>query len=212
MTRLTQSGLCTAASNEGYPVSGEQFHERLEWGLLPQPDEDGKWDAEVARALIRAQQLWTNESVHALPRRALRMRCEGFPIPDEKVLAALRAVAPTIQQPSRKMKATAWARQILANPAAIARKRNRIRPSERPPAASTWKDLLNRINVEAVAKRTWVWCHVASALRSLPFRPEDEVGEIPIEELMTLLAVQDLAAVEHAAGIENATIGKSPRR
>lgn len=200
MTRLTQPELCAMASAAGYPASGEQFLERLKWGLIPPPGDDGRWSADAAKALIRAQQLWTEERVHQLPRRALRMRCEGFPIPDENVLDALRAVAPTIDQPSGKMKTTVWARQVLADPASITRKQKPKRRPVRVPSPSTWNDLLRRTTVEAVTKRFWVWCHVASALRSLPFRPEDKISDVPVEELVTLLAVQDLAVAQESEG------------
>lgn len=201
MATLSEWALRERAAEEGFPVSGEQFHKYRTWGLLPEPDADGRWSEDWIARLIRIREL--GGSVRQVPRRVILLRCEGFPVPAENLRDAMCAVARTIPTPARSMKQVLRVRRRSGEPAAPAPSQRQARAAWRPPPPGQWVDILRRASREDIEARAGFWCYFTAALRSPPFG-DDPIREIPLEEVVTIFAIQDIAA----RSIENQDLTK----
>ena len=188
---LTEWALRDRAAEAGFPVSGEQFRDYRAWGLLPEPDGDGRWSEETSARLIRIREL--GGSVRQMPRRVILLRCEGFPVPADNLRDAMGAVARTIPTPARSMKQVLRVRRRTGEPAAPAPSQRQARAAWKPPPPGQWPDILRRATREDIETRAGLWCYLTAVLRSPPFT-DDAVRSIPLEEVLTMLAIQDIAA------------------
>jgi hypothetical protein len=138
----------------GYPVNHDQFQRFRKWGLIPEPDGDGRWPAEVLDRLIEIR----SHPLRQLPRRVLALRENylHFPVPPDKIRQAAAATVPGIDAPVRKFKRIDaainwWAQwQNTQNqwnqlgPMQPAIKAPQARqPNAWPPAPTEWIDILS---------------------------------------------------------------------
>ncbi len=212
MDRLTARQLRDRAG-----VSWRQLRDFRAAGVVGEPDESGRWSAEAVAALVRARELERVEGVRPLPRRVVRLRCEGFPVTGDKLRDAMRAIAPTVPQPVRTMRRLLRARRLLAEPTLAAlpprEQARRERAAWQPPPPERWVDTLNRSNPEAVGWRFWQWCLAVQWARERTRGTPDDVMDIPLEEAVLLFAIQDIAAVLDTADKEPAGENEArPRR
>ena len=191
MTTLTEWALRDRAAEAGYPVSGQQFSTYREWGLIPDPNTDRRWPEEMTGRLIRIREL--GESVWSLPRRVVLLKCEGVPVPADRLREAMWAIVPTIPKPARTMKRIHNASNRLAAPAASTPSRRQARAAWRPPPAGQWRSVLDQASRDDFEWRAGMWCYWTHAMRALPLEAES-VSDLPLEEVVTLLAIRDIAA------------------
>jgi len=190
-------GLREAAAEVGYPVNHKQFHAYCEAGLLPTPDEvSRRWSAKDLERLVQIRELGAR--VRSLPRRVLLLRRNflDFPVPGEKLRAAMLAVVPIIRSPKRKMSRVHraivwWEQQSTPFPGSP------VRPlPQRPPHPDEWELLLRTADFERFAGRIPVIYYAAGTV--LPFftsGTEHALDDIPFEEQLILWVVRELAEV-----------------
>lgn len=198
MERLTSRQLRARAAESGYKLSGTRFNDLRDcWGLIPAPDADGCWSDDIAERLIRIGEL--RRSVRSMPRRVIILRCEGVPIPPDKVRDAMCDVIPTITQSVSKMKRAMKARELLAAPdvaqLTVRERRKREREAWRPPPPAKWLNLMRQGVPERMERRFGIWCLAAQWARERSRDAPHDISEIPLEELVTLFAVHDIAVV-----------------
>ncbi len=198
MERVTAGWLRARASEAGYPVSGDNFDGFRTWGVVPEPDDDGLYPADALQAIVRARELGAEPGLKMLYRRVVRLRCEGFPVPDAKLVDALAKTAATLQRPARTMTAVRQVRARVGNPTATKPSR-RAAARERlegwqPPPPERWREVMSRVIAEAVGARFGLWCYLGGAILHHANLAEDELTGIPLHDVVALLAVHDAAA------------------
>lgn len=198
MEQLTSRQLRARAAESGYMLSGARFNDLRRWGLIPEPDADGCWPEDIADRLVRIGVL--GRSVRSMPRRVIILRCEGVPIPPNKVRAAMCDVIPTIAPQGRKMKRAMKARSLLAGPETakltVRERRKREREAWKPPDPDQWISVVRSAIPGGIDRHFWTWCIAARWARSLSQMSGDvgkDVSDIPTEELVTLFAIHDIA-------------------
>jgi hypothetical protein len=195
MERLTSRQLRARAAESGYKLSGARFNDLRRWGLIPAPDAVGCWSEDIADRLVRIGAL--GRSVRSMPRRVIILRCEGVPIPPDKVRDAMCDVIPTITQSVSKMKRAMKARELLAAPdvaqLTVRERRKREREAWRPPPPAKWLNLMRQGVPEWMERRFGIWCIAAKWSTERVRNTAHDIANIPIEELVTLFAIQDIA-------------------
>lgn len=196
MDRLNESQLRTVAAARGYPVSGRQLRDFQRWGLMSGPDAEGRWPADTVDTLVQIRAM--GDRVRSLPRRVLLLRCEGLPVAGEHLRDAMREVAPTIRQPVRTMRRALRAHRLLADPAAAQLTEGEWRAwenGEHVPPPAQWPQILSQAAPEGIARRfTDRWFLAVLWMRERTRGTPYDVTDIPLEELLTLLAVREIAA------------------
>jgi hypothetical protein len=197
MNRVNESQLRTAAAAKGYPVSGRQLRDFQRWGLIPASDAEGTWSGDTVDTLVQIRAM--GESVRSLPRRVLLLRCEGLPIAGDYLRDAMAEVAPTIRQPVGKMRRLLRARRLLSEPAAARLTDAEWRVWEeqlgKMPEPGQWPQILSQAAPEGVERRfTDRWFLSALWMRERVRETPYDINDIPLEEVLTMLAVLDIAA------------------
>lgn len=197
MKHLNESQLRRQAGNKGYPVSGRQLRDFQHWGLIPSPDADGRWPDDTVDTLVTVRA--RGNEIRSLPRRVILLRCDGLPISADHLKDAMRDVAPTIRQPMRKLRRVARARRLLAEPAAAQLTDQEWRAWEQTtgkiPEAAQWPGVLSQATGEGVARRfSDRWYLSALWMRERTRNTRYDVSDLPLEEMLTMLAVLDTAA------------------
>lgn len=201
MERLNESQLRAHAAAKGFPVSGRQFRDFRHWGLIPSPDTDSRWPASTVDTLvtIRAR----GNEIRSLPRRVILLRCDGLSIPADRLRSAMRDVAPTIRRPVRAMRRVARARRLLGEPTAARLTEREWRVWEQTtwkiPEPSQWPDILDSATEEGIDRRVGIrWYLAALWMRELGRDTPYDLSDIPLEEMLTMMAIQDVSfAREH---------------
>lgn len=191
MATLSEWALRERAAAAGHSVSGEQFNNYRAWGLLHDLEADGQWSEETVARLIRIREL--GDTVRQMPRRVILLRCEGVPVPADNLRDAMGAVARTMPTPARTMKRVLRVRRRMGEPAAPVPSQRQARAAWRPPPPGQWPDILRGASRDDIEARAWVWVYVANALQALPLG-DDSVKDIPLEEVLTMTAIQDIKA------------------
>lgn len=197
MEQFTSRQLRARAAGSGYQLSGARFNDLRRWGLIPEPDADGCWSEDIADRLVRVGEL--GRAVRSLPSRVIVLRCEGVPIPPEKVQEAMCNVIP-ITQPVSKMKRAMKARRLLAGPETakltVRERRKRERDAWKPPDPDQWIAVIRNAVPDGIDRHFWTWCIAARWARNLSQMSGaagNDVSDVPMEELVTLFAVHDIA-------------------
>lgn len=194
--RLTGRQLRAKVAESGYQVSGRRMKDLTQWGLLPPPDEDGRWSNDVVKRLVRVGEM--GKTVRSYPRRSILLRCEGQDVPPEVIVEAMCVIVPTITRPVQKMKQASQARAMLSGPDAeplTVRERNRRKcEAWAPPPPEKWVPVLEKAIPAGVDARFWVWCIAAQWAREYARDTIHDITEVPLEELVTLFAIEDIAA------------------
>lgn len=86
---------------DGGRASDEAIAGLVRWGILREP-EDGRWSDNDVKRAREARAL--AQDIRSLPRRALRLYGRGYPMPPDKLRAAMKAVAPTVTAPAKKVR------------------------------------------------------------------------------------------------------------
>jgi hypothetical protein len=197
VNRMNESQVRKAVAAKGYPVSGRQFRDFRRWGLIPPPDTEGTWASDTVDTLVQIRAM--GESVRSLPRRVLLLRCEGLPIHGDRLREAMCEVAPTIRRPVNKMRRLLRARRLLIEPAAARLTDAEWRAWEeqlgKMPEPGQWPQILREAAPAGIERRftdRWflstLW--VRERVRDTPY----DINDIPLEEVLTMLAVLDIAA------------------
>lgn len=197
MERLTARQLRDAAGREGYPVSGRQLTDFREAGLLPEPDEDGRWPAAAVEVLVRVRQLGKVPGLRPLSRRAIRLWMEGQPISPEHLKQAVLDVARTLTSPERKMvrvrRAWRWLGDLEYR-SLSPRSRKRIDPAEALlPKHDQWRAILEQTEPMEIAERIGRLAYLAGAMKPREVEPVEYVADVPVEEIVVLMLIQELA-------------------
>jgi hypothetical protein len=199
MNRLNESQLRTAAAANGYPVSGRQLRDFQRWGLIPASDAQGTWSGETVDTLMQIRVM--GDSVRSLPRRVLLLRCEGLSVPGSHLRDAMAEVAPTIRQPVGKMRRLLRARRLLSEPVAARLTDAEWRAWEeqlgKTPEPRQWPRILSQAAPAWIERRftdRWflstLW--MRERCRDTPY----DISDIPLDEVLTMLAVLDISAAQ----------------
>jgi hypothetical protein len=198
MERLTSRQLRARAAESGYKLSGARFNDLREWGLIPEPGVDGCWSEDIADRLVRIGAL--GRSIRSMPRRVILLRKEGVPVPPAKIQEAMCNVIPTISQPVSKMKRSMKARKLLGGPETekltVRERRKRERDAWKPPDPDQWIPVVRSASLDDIDRHFGICLMAAAYSRSLleMYRDVSEhISDIPMEELITLFMVQNVA-------------------
>lgn len=180
-------------AEDGGGVSDRGIAEWVQWGLLREPV-GGRWsDDDLARA--REVQGLASET-RPLPRRALRLYGEGYPMPPNKLRDAMKAVASTVTAPARKIRRVEDAirlRYETVGPTAPRRRTDRRawrHPKDR------WIATLDRFNdadFERLAQYAYseaIALHLSPAVQSAGI-----LSDVPFEEVWLVLTLMQLTAL-----------------
>jgi hypothetical protein len=176
---VTASRLRRDAADAGYPVTYAQFDSYRVAGLLPEPDASGRYPAWALGALLAVRRL--SREVRALSRRVIRLGSDAvtFPVPPEKLRAAMLELVTIMTDRTRKM-------------ARVARAASRGRPI-RAPKVSTWKALVEAVPAEHIALWAPGWyAMVRDVIPTWSAPGPDPLADIAFEEQVTLYALLDL--------------------
>lgn len=192
--QLTSWALRKRAAERGCQVSGEQFKAFLACGLLP-VSSDERWPVETVERLVRICQL--GETVRSLTRRLLLLRREPAfsEVPADKLREAMLDVAPKIETPARKMRRVDVAVRWWASIGQTIAKASPLPSAWRPPTYKVWQEVLLSADDTAFAERVSWQYYAAGLLRDLTRGTKYDLTDLPVEELVTLLTIRDLAAL-----------------
>lgn len=198
MDRVTAGWLRDQVGKHGFSVSGDNFQEFVAWGIVPEQGDDGLYPLSALQTMIRARQLGAEIGSKMLYRRVVQLRCEGCPIPDAKLVLALVRTATTMRRPARTMAAVRQMRVRLADPSAEKPSR-RAAARERaivwkPPTPDRWKDILYHASSEYIGAQIGFWCYSAGTIRELARIAHDDLANVPIYDVVSLIAVNDTSA------------------
>jgi hypothetical protein len=215
--RLSTWALREEAGDEGDPVSDKQIRAFVKWGLLVS-EPDGRWGPESVARLRRVREL--GKEIRALPRRAVRLRCEGYAAPPETLRKAMLATVPTITAPSSKLRRVDAVVRLLRNPwGASPIGSLPIRDDGLLPHPDHWEDILNVLSADDFVAAIAVPFQLAFPLKEKPvevqglkpkvargrerynvLRDAASTGEllddVPVEEIALLLAIRALSELE----------------
>jgi hypothetical protein len=195
---------------EEFGLSGAQLRRFIAVGLLEEPM-DGGWSADVIGRIAAICAL--GRSVQSLRRRVILLgydlRPDGAPldartahpyqppfaIPPDTIRAAMRKIVPLI--PAKRMRAISAACMWYARRLAGASLKRRSLPDRwKPPVHKEWDGILEQPDNE-----TFAW-HLPEAYNTayviLPRYEREtnsDLGEIPMEERVTLSMIRHLAAL-----------------
>lgn len=195
METLSTWALRVRAGDDDEPLSDAQIREWQRWGLLRDPEE-GRWselDVERAREVRTIA-----EEVRSLPRRALRLyRRDGgcYPTPPGKVREAMKAVAPTVDAPVRKMRQVGEANRLRFDAVEPTRRARRNHPPTRRLPKNQWVSILDQFNDSDFGQLVQYARSEAIALSLNPLVERSGLlRDIPCEETFLLLTLMQLSA------------------
>ena len=178
----SENWLREGAGALGYPTTSTQFRDYQEAGLLPEPDEEGRYPECGLTSLIRIRA--HSHSVRSIPRRVVLLRADFlfFPVPTEKLRRAMVAMIPTIEQPVRKLGRVS---RVLGP--------NRRGAGAKLPRPDTWAEILVGVADELFEMRSPGWYAMAMAVLPANAWPEPSpLWGIPTEDQIVLMAILDL--------------------
>jgi len=130
-----------------------------------------------------------------LPRRALRLYSGRYPTAPGKIREAMKAVAPTVEAPARKMRRVGEANRLRYNAAEPTRPARRSRPYTWRLPKARWVAILDRFNDSEFEQ---LMQYARSEAIALGLNPSVEragiLRDIPFEELFLLLTLMQLTA------------------
>ncbi|MGC8669490.1 MAG: hypothetical protein ACP5VE_15390 [Chthonomonadales bacterium] len=206
----------------GGQISHKQFQLYRQWGLIPEPNAEGRWEEDVARRLVEIRR--AEKECRSLPRRVILLRKDftRFPVPTAIVVKAMLEITPTIVSPARKMKrihkAVTKFSDYNALFAFVIPKRIPTGCLWRPPTQpERWIQILNEWEVRTHDGREVLWnkrlemereprlamaYHLDGVLEFFLKGQDDALHrsfvEIPFEERVTLLYIRDLSLTTRA--------------
>lgn len=187
---LSEWGAREAARMQGIPVSHEQFHSYLDTGLLPPPNEKGRWEPNIAEMLLTIRAL--GETVRPLPRRLIRLYGHRLfdHITREQVYTAALEVGRGMDNPNGKMGMVDAAMQRIAPVHEMAPNDEMLqevakKQAQQPPTHEEWLGAL-RLGLPLFTERVEEWRAWAGYL--LHANVSADGSPIPYEELVTLIA------------------------
>lgn len=196
MTTLSTWALREQVREDGGRASDGEIAGLVRWGILRDP-EDGRWSKVDLERARRARSL--AKEVRSLPCRALRLYGMGYPMQPDKLRAAMKAVAPTVTAPARKVRRIEDALRLrygATGHGGIIRRAGRTwrLPTER------WPEILSRFN-DADFER------IAQSSRSdaiaLDLNPAVQkaatLSDIPFEEVWLVLTLMQLTVSDAAS-------------
>ncbi len=190
MDRYGTSRLRASAEAQGYPVTGEQFRDYLNAGLLPPGEGPGvrkTWPPEVVDMLLAIRAL--GETVRPLGRRVICLYGHPlFPhITPERVGAAMVAILPTMRDASVKLTLLRAANEELQHG-----KTFEVLCFEHP-AHERWPAILELL-APLVPLQIDGWYAQVRRLESQAdvYLLQPDGAPIPFEEQVTLLALDNL--------------------
>lgn len=192
MDTLSTWALRVQAGGDDDPVSDAQIVSYQRWGLLRYP-EGGRWSEPDVERLREIRALAAE--VRSLPRRALRLYGGRYPMQPDKLRAAMKAVAPTVEAPVKKLRRVGEANRLRYDAAEPARSTRRTRPRTRRLPKDQWGTKLDRFS-DVDFERLAQYAHSEAVALSLNPAVEEAgiLSDLPFEELFLLLTLMQLTA------------------
>jgi len=210
---LSERALRDKAADLGSPVSGEQFRNYRKWGLLPEAV-DGRWSVDVADTLVCIRR--AEADARQLDRRVVLLWAGWRDCPPirEDVSKLREAMATlvdgvSIKAPVLKMRRVeaalrAWAEREVArfdHDALLGPSQDRLieRPFRRP-SPEEWRSIIESpdLSVKHFAAVVATQLYVAGLLRMVSAGTVNGISTLPIEELLVLLTVREVAREREA--------------
>lgn len=183
------------------PVTHAQFAAFSRVGLIGPRGEDGRYSERIVPQLIAIKR--AGRLVRPLARRVVFLRADDrlFPVASDKLLAALADLAPTIDQPARKLGRMArWGQPAGAG-----------QPAGQPPAVKEWPGLFSAADPARVDAWATGWYATARVIAVYYDPSPGPLDDIPLEEQVLLLGVLDLARRAERPRQAAGTGGAAPR-
>lgn len=177
--------------DDGRRASDGEIDGWIRWGLLRDPQGERWTDSDVERAReVRA----LAKEVRSLPRRALRLYGTDYPMQADKLREAMKAVAPTVTAPVRKIRQVDDAARLRSESFSQDRNVGRARRKQRKLPREQWTTFLDRFNDSDFVQLAHYSRSEAIALSRNPaVQSAATLSGIPFEEVWLILMVMQLA-------------------
>lgn len=162
----------------------------IRWGLLRDPQGEQWTDRDLERAReVRA----LAKEVRSLPRRALRLYGTDYPMQADKLREAMKAVAPTVAAPARKVRQVDDAARLRSESLSQERDVRRARHRRRKLPREQWTAFLDRFNDSDFERLAHYSRSEAIALSRNPaVQSAATLSGVPFEEVWLILTVMQL--------------------
>lgn len=162
-----------------------QLRRYVDWRLLADPDESGRWDCSEVERLIAIKA--AEREARSMPRRVVLLRGDylQFPVPDGTIRRALLEFIPSVTRPAHKLWRVA---HVLGM------------PGSRPewPRPDEWAGLVRSIDRDRLASVLPMAYNLATNVLPARARARGEtLTDTPFEELVLIAVVLDAWRLRH---------------